>query len=246
MHPPTGHKAMFTENKIKKIFNIAYADSGTDIHITNPSTVARLGLHLHSYAKPVTIQFGDGSLQCATHFVFMGDILDEVAVIATAPATLISIYSITTKGLTVEFSNKRIKIVDDFTNKTLYRNRVITPGHYTIDIEKFMKITTPQDFKHYKQVSKQAAATYETVNDGYACQSYDTDTSQETAHPSSDPYTHMLRPQPSRLLIHHRHHKVRHACRHHPDKEKKARPTPHIGTDKEDIMATQVHGPSRT
>ena len=190
MHPPTGHKAMFTENKIKKIFNIAYADSGTDIHITNPSTVAQLGLHLHPYAKPVTIQFGDGSLQCATHFVFMGDILDEVAVIATAPATLISIYSITTKGLTVEFSNKRIKIVDDFTNKTLYRNRVITPGHYTIDIEKFMKITTPQDFKHYKQVSKRAAATYETVNDGYTSHPYDTDTSQDTPDPPLDPCTH--------------------------------------------------------
>jgi len=119
LQTPTGHKAMFTESKIKKLNNIAYADSGTDIHITNPSTIAQLGLQQHPYARPVTIQFGDGSLQHATHFVLMGDILGEVAVIATAPATLVSIYSITTKGLTVEFSNKRIKIMDDFTGRTL-------------------------------------------------------------------------------------------------------------------------------
>ena len=78
--PPT-HKAMFTESKVKKYFNKthqAYADSGTDIHITNPQTVTELNLQRHPYTKPVTIQFGDGSLQCATHFVFMGDILGEV------------------------------------------------------------------------------------------------------------------------------------------------------------------------
>jgi hypothetical protein len=148
---------MFTEMKVKKlahnILHQAYADSGTDIHITNPSTVAQLGLHPHAYATPVTIQFGDGSLQSATHFVFLGDILGEAAIIASAPATLISIYSITTQGLSVTFSNKRIKIVDDFTGKTMYRNRVITPGHYIIDIEKFMQIHTPTDFKYYKQVS---------------------------------------------------------------------------------------------
>ena len=194
LQPPTGHKAMFTESKIKKICKLAYADSGTDIHITNPSTVAQLGLHTHPYEKPVTIQFGDGSLQSATQFVFMGDILGEVAVIATAPATLISIYSITTKGLTVEFSNRRIKIVDDFTGRTLYRNRVITPGHYTIDIEKFMCINTPIDFKHYKQVSQRAASTYGIVQDGYISPSYDTDASQDTHEHPYDPHTHTCTP----------------------------------------------------
>ena len=72
-------KAMFIESKIKKFFNDssthAYADSGTDIHITNPHTTHKLGLLLHPYTTPVTIQFGDGSLQSSTHFVFMGDIL---------------------------------------------------------------------------------------------------------------------------------------------------------------------------
>jgi hypothetical protein len=96
LQTPTGHKAMFTESKIKKLNNIAYADSGTDIHITNPSTITQLGLQQHPYLRPVTIQFGDGSLQHATHFVLMGDILGEVAIIESAPATLISIYSIFT------------------------------------------------------------------------------------------------------------------------------------------------------
>jgi hypothetical protein len=122
LSPPTNHKAMFMESKIKKLLNTAhsqaYADSGTDIHITNPTTVTQLGLPRHRYASPVTIQFGDGSLKSATHFAFMGDILGEVAIIDSAPATLISIYSITTKGLSVILNDKRIKIVDDFTGRT--------------------------------------------------------------------------------------------------------------------------------
>jgi hypothetical protein len=154
---------MFTESKVKKFFTHAYADSGTDIHITNPATVLQLGLPRHTYASPVSIQFGDGSLRSATQFVFMGDILGEVAIIDSAPATLISIFSITTKGLSVTFSNRRIKIMDDFTGKLLYRNRIITSGHYLIDVKKLMKIPTPLDFKHYKSVLQKAANTCEAI-----------------------------------------------------------------------------------
>jgi hypothetical protein len=189
---------MFTETKVKKLThnttNEAIADSGTNINITNPATVTQLGLPLHAYIKPVTIQFGDGSLQSASYFVFLGDILGEAAVIASAPATLISIYGITTKGLSVVFSNKRIKVVDDFTGRTLYRNRVITPGHYMIDIEKFMKIHTPTDFKYYKEVSQRAADTYEIVQDGHVSPSYDTDASQESHNDPTDTHTHTCLP----------------------------------------------------
>ena len=57
LEPPAHtHKAMFTESKVKKFFTHAYADSGTDIHITNPATVLQLGLPRHTYATPVSIQ----------------------------------------------------------------------------------------------------------------------------------------------------------------------------------------------
>jgi hypothetical protein len=190
---------MFTESKVKKFFNRkqthAYADSGTDIHITNPETVLQLKLQRHAYVKPVSIQFGVGSIQTATHFVFMGDILGEVAIIDTAPSTLISIYSITTKGLSVTFSNRRIKIVDEFTGRLIYRNRIITPGHYTINIEKFMQIPTPTDFKYYKQVSQTAANTYETMQEGYISPTYDTDASQDDPQPPPHPHTHTCIPK---------------------------------------------------
>ena len=204
--PGHTHKAMFPECKIKKIFHThltcAYADSGTDIHIINPQTARQLGLPHHPYVKPVTIQFGDGSLRSATHFVFMGDILGEAAIVDTAPSTLISIYSITTKGLSVTFNNKRIKITDDFTGRLLYRNRIITPGHYTIDIEKFMKIQMPTDFKYYKQASQRAAATYETMLDGHDSTTYDTDDSQGTAEASPHPYHHTCAPQDENIQHH--------------------------------------------
>jgi hypothetical protein len=113
----------------------------------------------------------------------------------TAPSTLISIYSITTKGLSVTFNNKRIKITDDFTGRLLYRNRIITPGHYTIDIEKFMTIQMPMDFKYYKQASQRAAATYETMLEGHDSTTYDTDESQGVADPPHHPNHHTCIPQ---------------------------------------------------
>jgi hypothetical protein len=72
--------------------------------------------------------FGDSSIITATHFVMMGDIIGEVAIVDSAPATLISIYNIAKKGLVVTFSCRKIVIEDEVTGRRLYQNRVATPG----------------------------------------------------------------------------------------------------------------------
>ena len=65
--------------------------------------------------------FGDSSVISATHFVIMGDIIGEVAIVDSAPATLISIYNIASKGLVVTFSKKKIVISDEVTERVMHQ-----------------------------------------------------------------------------------------------------------------------------
>jgi hypothetical protein len=165
---------------------LAIADSGTDIHVTNPATAQRLNLSLHKYSRPVTIMFGDSSIITATHFVMMGDIIGEVAIVDSAPATLISIYNIAKKGLVVTFSCRKIVIEDEVTGRKLYQNRVSTPGHYMIDIERFMQIKAPADFESYAASAKKAAETYNPIFEEYVCHTSDTGASDTDASTDFD------------------------------------------------------------
>ena len=86
-------QSVFTKERITKITtDTAIADSGTDIHITNTDTIQKMNLPIYTYTHPISIKFGQGTTQTAYTYTWMGDILEEVAIIPNAPATLISMY----------------------------------------------------------------------------------------------------------------------------------------------------------
>ena len=148
--------SVFSKARITKVTNTAIADSGADIHITNTETVQKMNLQTYTYDNPITIKFGQGTLQTAYTYTWMGDILEEVAIIPNAPSTLISMYAIATKGLTVSLNTKRITITDEFTGKTIYNRYVDKPGLYYIDLTKFITIRAPKHLDTYRHLSAHA------------------------------------------------------------------------------------------
>ena len=115
-----------------------------------------MNLQTYTYDNPITIKFGQGTLQTAYTYTWMGDILEEVAIIPNAPSTLISMYAIATKGLTVSLNTKRITITDEFTGKTIYNRYVDKPGLYYIDLTKFITIRAPKHLDTYSHLSAHA------------------------------------------------------------------------------------------
>ena len=153
----TQQQSIFTKERIMKVTtDTAIADSGTDIHITNTDTIKRMNLPTYTYENPISIKFGQGAVQTAYTYTWMGDILEEVAIIPNAPATLISMYAIATKGLTVSLNATRITITDEFTGNTVYNRYVDRPGLYFIDLNKFITIKAPKHLEQYKRMSAHA------------------------------------------------------------------------------------------
>ena len=133
--------------------------------------------------------FGDSSIITATHFVMMGDIIGEVAIVDSAPATLISIYNIAKKGLVVTFSCRKIVIEDEVTGRRLYQNRVATPGHYMIDIESFMQIKAPPYFKSYAASAKKSSGNLQPSRKPEVHESHTSDVGASDTDASTDPDT---------------------------------------------------------
>jgi len=115
-----------------------------------------MNLPTYTYENPISIKFGQGAVQTAYTYTWMGDILEEVAIIPNAPATLISMYAIATKGLTVSLNATRITITDEFTGNTVYNRYVDRPGLYFMDLNKFITIKAPKHLEQYKRMSAHA------------------------------------------------------------------------------------------
>ena len=66
-------------------------DSGCNLPVTNPSTVEHFGLEQHLWDSPKWIKFGNGKRECSTHYAYFGPIIGMVAILESAPDTLISV-----------------------------------------------------------------------------------------------------------------------------------------------------------
>jgi hypothetical protein len=122
-----------------------------------------MNLPTYNYTHPITIKFGQGALQTAYTYTWMGDILEEVAIIPNAPSTLISMYAIAAKGLTVSLNTKRITITDDFTGTTIYNRYVDRPGLYYSDLTKFITIRAPKHQNIYSNLAAHAQAIQRAI-----------------------------------------------------------------------------------
>ena len=78
-------------------------DSGCNLPVTNPATVAHFGLTTPAWEVPKWIKFGNGKRECSTHFAHFGPIIGQVAILDSAPDTLISVAVLCLKGLEVSF-----------------------------------------------------------------------------------------------------------------------------------------------
>jgi len=81
----------------------APCDSGCNLPITNPQTVGHFKLASLPWPRPRWIKFGNGKRECSTHYAEFGPIIGKVAILATAPDTLISVAVLCRKGLEVVF-----------------------------------------------------------------------------------------------------------------------------------------------
>jgi len=80
-------------------------DSGASISVTNMHTVASYGLELIPWdTGPVSIQFGDGNIEKSTHYVDFNQVFTKIAVIDSAPDTLISIFNLIEAGFDIKLS----------------------------------------------------------------------------------------------------------------------------------------------
>ena len=64
---------------------LAPCDSGCNLPITNPHTVAHFNLDSHPWPVPRWIKFGNGKRECSTHYANFGPIIAKVAILASAP-----------------------------------------------------------------------------------------------------------------------------------------------------------------
>ncbi len=80
------------------------ADSGANISVVNPATAARFRLIPQFWPRPFDIVFGNNSRFTCTQFVDFGPVLCQVALMANAPDTLISIGALADRGYETRFN----------------------------------------------------------------------------------------------------------------------------------------------
>ena len=138
-------------------------DSGASISVTNPNTAAFYGLELIPWdTGPIKIQFGSGNIETSYHYVNLNNVFTHVAVIPSAPDTLISIFDLVLAGFEI-----RQKLV----GTGVYLNdELVFPGdicHRTrlfyMDIDKIVKsdVLVPQlsELSRQQRLQREAPAT---------------------------------------------------------------------------------------
>ena len=79
------------------------ADSGCNLPVTNPRTVKHFGLTPQLWPTPRWIKFANNQRECSTHYADFGQIIGKVAILESAPDTLISVPVLCRKGFEVSF-----------------------------------------------------------------------------------------------------------------------------------------------
>ena len=65
------------------------ADSGCNLPVTNPRTVQHFGLTPQLWPTPRWIKFANSQRECSTHYADFGQVIGKVAILDSAPDTLI-------------------------------------------------------------------------------------------------------------------------------------------------------------
>ena len=79
------------------------ADSGCNLPVTNPRTVQHFGLTPQLWPNPRWIKFANNQRERSTHYADFGQIIGKVAILESAPDTLISVPVLCRKGFEVSF-----------------------------------------------------------------------------------------------------------------------------------------------
>ena len=87
------------------------ADSGANVSLTNYMVAESLNLQLHLWEYPVKIQFANSSVELCKYYVDGGPLLGRIAVLKSAPGTLLSIWNIISTGFQVLFGYNQLQIV---------------------------------------------------------------------------------------------------------------------------------------
>jgi hypothetical protein len=101
--PPTEYTATIAPGMCAKIDEPGVMDSGANVSVTNPLTVAKFNLTPQRWERPFHFIFGIGARFHCTHYAHFGPILGQVAIVEGAPDTLLSIAVLTARGYEVRF-----------------------------------------------------------------------------------------------------------------------------------------------
>ena len=97
LEPPDNHVAP------RDNLDFGPADSGCNLPVTNPRTVKHFGLTPQLWPTPRWIKFANNQRECSTHYADFGQIIGKVAILESAPDTLISVPVLCRKGFEVSF-----------------------------------------------------------------------------------------------------------------------------------------------
>lgn len=87
-------------------------DSGANIAITSREVADSLGLTIYQRRYPISIEYGKvGIMSEATHYVYMGPIIQEVNIVEGAIGTLITLNNFTARGWSVVFTDGLAEII---------------------------------------------------------------------------------------------------------------------------------------
>ena len=95
----SGRSAFAYTASLSRESTFSIADSGANISVTNPTMVSRFGLTPKLWFQPFDIRFGNNSVFQCTHYADFGAVLGKIAIVDTAPDTLISIASLADRGI---------------------------------------------------------------------------------------------------------------------------------------------------
>ena len=102
-------------------------------------------MKLQRWPIPVLIKFGNSAVEKSSFYVYCGSIVGKLAVVESATETLLSLWEITQRGITVELDASKIIFKITATNQLIYqqesdqRNR-----QWTVDLIRLMGVNIPQ------------------------------------------------------------------------------------------------------
>ena len=83
--------------------SIGLIDTGANMPMSNPVLAKMLGLPLQLWPEPVHIEFGNSSSGSSTHYIYLGELIGNVALLDSAHATLLTRHCLHQHGISLAF-----------------------------------------------------------------------------------------------------------------------------------------------